>query len=432
MQQGLLGAATEPSLPSVRPNQTKIHQTQIAWSDVGFSVGEKRILTGCTGTCAAGSLTAIIGPSGAGKTTLLNILAGRLSPSSGSVAVDGRRIQAHSTDLARQMAYVTQEDALYPHCTPREALIFSAQLRLPSHVNGVEKRRKADEMLELLGLKSCADTLIGSEMRRGISGGEKKRTSIGVELVTDPGLLLLDEPTSGLDSFAAVTVVRTLQALAQSGCTVLCTIHQPSSEVFALFDRVLLLGGGTQMFSGPREEIVMHFSQLGIDCPPQHNTADTLLYIMQTAAPTTLEKIRVAAAEKVAVSPLSGEADGLRIQPGQRSRCMQLGALLVRELRGLWRNKPALYARFGMTGILNLLFAFIFKGAGMWPTQGADLSEEARFLLINDSISNHFGAITQILIGTMFGAAQPMMLEFPLERPIFIREYRTAHYGAAV
>jgi ABC-type multidrug transport system ATPase subunit len=233
----------------IQAQSTAVVGRALVWSDVGFSVGDKQILQSCTGQCRPGTLTAIVGPSGAGKTTLLNVLAGRLPATHGGVTLGSTDISR--SDCAREIAYVTQEDSLFAHTTPREAMAFSARLRLPRHMADAEKLLRAEKMVELLGLQSCADTYVGSEMHRGISGGEKKRTSIGVELVTNPMLLLLDEPTSGLDSFAAVTVVRSLKALAQSGCGVLCTIHQPSSEVFALFDHVLLMGAGTQMYNGP-------------------------------------------------------------------------------------------------------------------------------------------------------------------------------------
>ena len=107
-----------------------------------------------------------------------------------------------------------------------------------------------DELIESLGLTSCADTLIGSELVRGISGGEKKRVAIGVELVTNPSTLFLDEPTSGLDSYSAYNTINILKALAKNGCSVLCTVHQPSSEIFGMFDNVILLKKGVCIYNG--------------------------------------------------------------------------------------------------------------------------------------------------------------------------------------
>jgi len=144
-----------------------------------------------------------------------------------------------------------QQDLLTPTQTPREAILFSAMLRLPAEVPFAEKAELVEKMLDDLGLMDCADTLIGDEMIRGISGGEKKRTSIGIELVMRPKLIFLDEPTSGLDAFAAHVIMKKVAGLAHSGgCNVLTTIHQPSSEVFHSFDKIMLLRKGEALFFG--------------------------------------------------------------------------------------------------------------------------------------------------------------------------------------
>lgn len=120
-----------------------------------------------------------------------------------------------------------------------------------------------DELIESLGLADCANTLVGSELVRGISGGEKKRVAIGVELVTNPSTLFLDEPTSGLDSYSAFNTISILKALAANGCSVLCTVHQPSSEIFGLFDNVILLKSGVCIYNGPLQALPAHFEDGG-------------------------------------------------------------------------------------------------------------------------------------------------------------------------
>lgn len=137
-----------------------------------------------------------------------------------------------------------QEDALFATQTPREAFDFSAHLRLPASTTAEEREKVVKRTLTALGLDKAADTLIGNAMIPGISGGEKKRTAIGQELISNPSVLALDEPTSGLDSYAAFQVVKILKRLSNSGRTIMTTIHQPSSEVFDLFDRVVLLAEG--------------------------------------------------------------------------------------------------------------------------------------------------------------------------------------------
>ena len=128
------------------------------------------------------------------------------------------------------------------------------------------KQGMVDELIDSLGLTSCANTLIGSELVRGISGGEKKRVAIGVELVTNPSTLFLDEPTSGLDSYSAYNTINILKALAANGCSVLCTVHQPSSEIFGLFDNVILLKSGVCVYNGPLQALPTQFELGGCKC----------------------------------------------------------------------------------------------------------------------------------------------------------------------
>jgi ABC-type multidrug transport system ATPase subunit len=177
-----------------------------------------------------------------------------------------------------------QEDSLTATATPREAFEFSARLRLPPTITAEERTRKVNEMIAILHLSSCADTMIGNELIKGISGGEKKRVSIGVELITQPSILFLDEPTSGLDSYAAYNIINTLKDLARLGCTIISTIHQPSSEVFHLFDRVILLTTGRVIFDGKVDGhggMSDYFKTIGYPVPPETNPADHVMFLMQ-------------------------------------------------------------------------------------------------------------------------------------------------------
>eukprot|EP00968_Pinguiococcus_pyrenoidosus_P021599 scaffold2850_cov235-Pinguiococcus_pyrenoidosus.AAC.12 len=215
-------------------------------------------------------VAALMGPSGAGKSSLLNVLAGRIGPSSknsitGVVQVDGQQIDTVAN--RKNVAYVMQDDALMPTTTPRDALNFSARLRLPSSMPTEETDALVGELLRELGLEDCADTLIGGDIFPGISGGQRKRTSVGVELISNPAMLFLDEPTSGLDSFSAEQVVELLKKVAGAGATVVCTIHQPSSEVFSLFHVVILLRAGRVVFDGTREGLNGFFADAGYVCP---------------------------------------------------------------------------------------------------------------------------------------------------------------------
>ncbi|GER43020.1 ABC-2 type transporter family protein [Striga asiatica] len=236
--------------------------------------GEKLILKGITGIVRPGEMLAMLGPSGSGKTTLLTALGGRL-PAGGSITYNGRLF---SNSVRRSTGFVTQDDNLYPHLTVKETLVYTALLRLPRALGTTSKVQHAEAVMGRLGLHGCRDSLIGGAHKRGVSGGERKRVSIGQELLVDPSLLLLDEPTSGLDSTTAQTIVSTLLDLAEGGGrTVLMTIHQPSSKLFYMFHKVLLLSEGSTLYFGDGGAALDYFSGVGFAPSVAMNPADFLL-----------------------------------------------------------------------------------------------------------------------------------------------------------
>jgi ABC-type multidrug transport system ATPase subunit len=170
--------------------------------------------------------------------------------------------------------YVYQDDIIFHTMTVREAVLLSAQLRTPTSIPLNVKRERVDELLSFLGLSKAANTMIGNERIKGVSGGERKRTSIAMELVTNPAVLFLDEPTSGLDTFTAFSVVQFLKKLAQAGRTVVATLHQPSSEIFHLIDDLILMANGRVMYAGPADRSVEYFASQGYPCPQYSNPAD--------------------------------------------------------------------------------------------------------------------------------------------------------------
>jgi ABC-type multidrug transport system ATPase subunit len=239
------------------------------------AVEERTILKGVTGEARPGELLAVLGPSGSGKSTLLSILGGRLAGRhSGTVLAGGR---APTRGVQRRTGFVAQDDVLHPHLTVRETLVFCAMLRLPRAAPGSAKSAAAEAVIAELGLAACADTIVGNAFVRGVSGGERKRVSIGHELLVNPSLLILDEPTSGLDSTAAARLVATLSALARKGRTVVMSVHQPSSRVYRMFDSVLLLAEGSCLYFGAGRDAMDYFASVGF-APGFHvNPADFML-----------------------------------------------------------------------------------------------------------------------------------------------------------
>lgn len=238
----------------------------------------KQLLRAVDADIRPGSLTAIIGGSGSGKTTLLNCMAERVFSTrmtqqgtttfNGDVGVQGVR-----------HAYVMQQDVLLPTLTVRETLQYAADLRLPSTINKQQRQQVVEEVILELGLKECAGTRIGNSQYRGCSGGEKRRVSIGVQLLANPSVLFLDEPTTGLDATSAFQLVRTLKSLAQKGRTIITTIHQPRSEIWDLFDNLIVLTRGSPVYSGPIADCLPWFERQGFQLPPFVNPAEFIIDI---------------------------------------------------------------------------------------------------------------------------------------------------------
>ncbi|KAG2664320.1 hypothetical protein I3760_16G077000 [Carya illinoinensis] len=254
---------------------------RLTWKDLSVMVtlnnGEsQKVLEGLTGFAEPGTLTALMGPSGSGKSTLLDALSSRLAANaflSGTILLNGRKTKLSFGTAA----YVTQDENLIGTLTVRETISYSAQLRLPDKMPWSEKQALVESTIIEMGLQDCADTVIGNWHLRGISGGERRRVSIALEILMRPRLLFLDEPTSGLDSASAFFVTQTLSGLSRDGRTVIASIHQPSSQVFELFDRLCLLSGGKTVYFGEACEAYEFFAQAGFPCPALRNPSDHFL-----------------------------------------------------------------------------------------------------------------------------------------------------------
>lgn len=237
-----------------------------------------RILHGVSGFVHAGESLAILGPSGSGKTTLLNLLAGRSEHglSGGEILFGGAPRTARTK---RSVGYVMQDDLFFSRLTVRETLKFTARLRLPAALPLQEKEACVDSIIEELRLTRCQNTRIGDQQfDKGISGGERKRLNIANELLPNPAVLLADECTSGLDSSSAYTVIQLLRRLSRDGRTIVATIHQPSSQMFQLFDKVLLLASGRVAYFGTPSAVSAYFASIDFPFPDSaYNPADYML-----------------------------------------------------------------------------------------------------------------------------------------------------------
>uniref|UniRef100_A0A669B3W5 ATP-binding cassette sub-family G member 8 n=1 Tax=Oreochromis niloticus TaxID=8128 RepID=A0A669B3W5_ORENI len=226
-------------------------------------------------TVHSGQMLALIGSSGCGKTSLLDIITCRDEGGimkSGEILINGKR---NTPQLVKKsIAHVRQDDRLLPHLTVRETLSFVAKLRLPTHFTQAQRDQRVDDVIAELRLRQCAHTRVGNNYIRGVSGGERRRVSIAVQLLWNPGILILDEPTSGLDSFTAHNLVITLSRLARGNRLVLLSVHQPRSDIFQLFDLVVLMSSGSAVYCGAAREMVPYFTALGHPCPRYCNPSD--------------------------------------------------------------------------------------------------------------------------------------------------------------
>ena len=291
-----------PTTPSKGLALEGTHKTQtIRVNDLQYSVEipetngipsyTREILRDVNLTIPSSSLTAVMGSTGAGKTTMLNMLANRISPTSGTIKLNGRDYATQGNSVQQRLGYVMQDDKLNPTDTVREALMFGARLLLPESTSVSECEARVQDIIDELGLQEVADQLIGAPAAggRGISGGERKRVAIGLVLIPDPDILLLDEPTTGLDSFTAESVTATLRELAHAGRTVICTVHQPSSELFKTFTDLLLMSAGRIVYFGKAEDSMSYFDKNEYAVPQYTNPPDYYMKLLRTGL-TTEEK----------------------------------------------------------------------------------------------------------------------------------------------
>ncbi|KAM0786354.1 hypothetical protein ACM66B_001825 [Microbotryomycetes sp. NB124-2] len=258
-------------------------QSIFTWKSLNYVVRangqDLKLLDDVQGWCRPGELTALMGSSGAGKTTLLDVLAQRkdVGEVTGEVLING---QALPVSFQRTTGYVEQLDVHSPQATVREALEFSALLRQPRSLSDAQKLAYVDVILDLLELHDIENALVG-EPGAGLSVEQRKRLTIGVELVAKPRLIFADEPTSGLDGQSAYTIVRFLRRLAEAGQAVVVVVHQPSASLFAEFDSLLLLkGGGKTVYFGQRAEMPEYFAEHGFRFPRNVNPAEYMIDIV--------------------------------------------------------------------------------------------------------------------------------------------------------
>jgi ABC-type multidrug transport system ATPase subunit/ABC-type multidrug transport system permease subunit len=410
----------------VVPEEQKKPQ-RFSWQNVTFSIKTKTLIEDMSGSIEQGQVVAIMGGSGAGKSTLLNTLAGRIGDGDlkGDILVDGK-VRNEST-WKLQCAYVEQDDILFESLTVQETLMYSAMLRLPRRFSKEEKSRRVDNIIAQLGLEQCRNTRIGNEVNRGISGGERKRVSIGVELVTDPHILFLDEPTSGLDAFNAFNAIESIKKLAKAeNKIVLMTIHQPRTDILELFDKIILLSAGKTLWFGDLDGAIAHFGNMGYPLPPKTNPSDFFLDTITPDGRTpelfekSMERIKkFYAGYKEIEKPLDIKKDDTPVIASKvewpSTWIYEFIVLLGRNLIDNFRNMAIVGAALG-----SALFVALLISALYWQVK-------------NDAsgIQNRLGVFFFLSINLTFGVILPSINVFPEQKRLIKRERAAGSYRSS-
>ncbi|KAJ1730733.1 hypothetical protein LPJ61_002864 [Coemansia biformis] len=406
---------------------------------VGRTTSTRAVLNHISGEVHAGEVIAIIGSSGAGKTTLLNALSGRIVGGrlTGQILFHGAPRDPGS--FKRLSAYVQQDDIMHTRLTVHETLSYASRLRLSdTQYTAAQKSQRVADILKKLRLEGVQHSQIGNAKTRGVSGGERKRVSIGTELLTSPKLLFLDEPTSGLDSNSSQVVVDLVKEVArEQQMAVLVTIHQPSARIFNTFDRAILLSQGHLIYFGPPTEAVGYFAGLGYQCPVLENPADYFIDLMtldhhdgQTLAASQarisgmahsfiqhrskqvsagLVKDRRLASVAGTVSEYS---EPYRDMTPRNMWYIEFWTLVRRDWLNLTRNMEFLVSQVFQSLATSLIVGFMF------------------FYLKHDSISvqNRLGILYIIVINATFPVIMPTLNVYLQERDIMLRERAAATY----
>ncbi|XP_014500002.1 ABC transporter G family member 40 isoform X2 [Vigna radiata var. radiata] len=394
------------------------------------------LLKGVSGAFRPGVLTALMGVSGAGKTTLLDVLAGRKTGGyiEGRIRVSG--YPKRQETYARISGYCEQNDIHSPHVTVYESLLYSAWLRLSPEVNSETRKMFIEEVMELVELNSLREALVGLPGVSGLSTEQRKRLTIAVELVANPSIIFMDEPTSGLDARAAAIVMRTVRNIVDTGRTIVCTIHQPSINIFEAFDELFLLKrGGQEIYVGPlgrhSNELIEYFERIeGVGkIKDGHNPA---AWMLEITTPTREMDLNVDFADiyknselyrrnKEHVEELSKPASGSKELhfPSQYAQpfFIQCKACLWKQHWSYWRNPPYTAVKFLFTTFVALMFGTMFWDLGSKTRRKQDLF---------NAIGSMYNAI--LFLGTQNAfSVQPVVA---IERTVFYRERAAGMYSA--
>ncbi|XP_068632388.1 ATP-binding cassette sub-family G member 1-like [Battus philenor] len=403
-----------------------------------FSGGRKTVLNNVSGTFNAGELTVIIGQSGAGKSSLMDILAGYTTQTSGTIYVNG---QIRNKEMfLRRSCYILQDDMVQDLLTIQESLHIAAELKLGNHISAEQKKQRVEEIITSLGMVQARNTRAGK-----LSGGQKKRLAIGLELVNDPPVMFLDEPTSGLDSSISKQLVYLLHLLARQGRTVVVTMHQPSAALLDMVDRLYAIVAGKCAYMGSVPLLLPYLEQMNLTCPPYHNPVDFFIEIC-TENENQLVKYSKNGRDKQWINNITNETDSNLIEKYKLSKneevylttlpppkadptskillslkgtyptssWKQFTTLSRRSFLSYWRDPSFTLIITGIHFFMALFVGFLFYNIG----------QEAQY------VRDNFNFLYFSLMFLMFTAFSTVSIRFPEQLPVVRREHFNRWYAA--
>ncbi|XP_011312172.1 ATP-binding cassette sub-family G member 1 [Fopius arisanus] len=406
---------------TVQINLPKAQTIDIEFKDVtwevqtGFRKPKKQVLRGVSGCFKSGELTAIMGPSGAGKSSLLNLLTGfQDAGSTGTIDYIIGTSKQNYKAYKKASCYIQQDDQLHGLFTTLEAMKMAADLKLGTSLSQESKNFLIDDILETLDLTKTKETRCDR-----LSGGQKKRFSIALELLDNPPVMFLDEPTTGLDSSSTLQCIAMLQHLAKGGRTIVCTIHQPSAGIYEMFDHIYLIASGLCMFQGSPANTVPFFSSLGLQCPRYHNPADYMIEVVSKEYGDFSDQLTAAAS-----GPKSWRSGFIRkaflVTSFSRKNIEQKATVIVtppteflrffvlfrRCVIQLYRDWTVTHLKLILHFLVGILLGLFYADAG---ANGSKTINNCGFLLVT-------------VIYLCYTSMMPAVLRFPSELPIIKKE----------
>lgn len=406
------------------------------------------ILQNITGSIEVGSLVAVMGGSGAGKSTFVNVLMGKTTNTGGMVTING--VPSKISRYKKLIGYVPQDDIVLPELTVFENILHSARIRLPRTWKDADIQSHVECVIDCLELSHVRDSRVGSVGKPILSGGQRKRVSIGMELAAAPAAIFLDEPTSGLDATAASSIMKTLKALARLGISVITIIHQPRVEIFEILDNLILLANGQIIYEGTQAEASKYFGNIGFVFPPHSNHADVITDIITgngrdytksgdvskdalighwATHMTTLPKYQQQGGNRASSIYNEKSIKQILVQRGA-PRWKQIWLCLTRAMTQQYRTKGTFIAEMGLAGLAGLLLGLAMNSRKGVMFRGLHNTPFEQLSVATDFVSApQLALLIAIAIGLVSGA--PGVKTFSEELQLHKREAEAGHSRVA-